>query len=387
MLPADTVASSPRAGAAPIHLARIRLREIKLALKEPFRISSGVVSERRILLLELEDSDGTSVWAECVAFESPIYSPETVDTAWLALREWLAPRLIGRPIAGPEAVHDVLERGIAGHNMAKAAVEMGCWALAAQREGVSLSKRLGRARDRVPTGISIGIQATPDALVERARRAVADGYRKIKVKIQPGSDVAFVRAVREALGSSVELMADANSAYSLADAPTLQQLDEFGLLMLEQPLHRDDLYRHSILQRKLRTPICLDESVVDVQRCEDMIALDSGRIVNIKPGRVGGFTVSRAIHDVCLANGLPVWCGGMLESGIGRAYNVALASLPNFSLPGDLSPSARYWERDVVTPEWTMDAEGMVRVPDRPGIGVSVDVGRIDDLTVRSETL
>ena len=368
-------------------IRRIALREIHLALKEPFRISSGVMSERRIMLLELHDDDGTSVWAECVAGETPNYSYETIDTAWLAIKEWLAPRVLGKAIASPEDVHSLLEKNIAGHNMAKAAVEMGYWALDAQRQGIPLAKRLGGSRSKVPTGISIGIQASPEALVQRARRAVSDGYRKIKVKIQPGADVLFVGAVRRALGDDVEIMADANSAYSLADAEHLRRLDAFGLLMLEQPLHRDDVYRHAQLQRQLKTPICLDESITDVNRCEDMIALGSGKIVNIKPGRVGGFGPSRRIHDLCERNGIPVWCGGMLESGVGRAYNVALASLPNFSLPGDLSPSARYWDRDVVKPEWTMDAEGMVQVPRGVGLGIEVDVDRVDDLTRRSETL
>jgi O-succinylbenzoate synthase len=272
--------------------------------------------------------------------------------------------------------------------MAKAAIEMGSWALAALRDGVPLATLLGGTRDRVPTGISIGIQASPEALVARATRALADGYGKIKVKIQPGADVDYVRAVREALGDGVHIMADANSAYTLADADHLAQLDALDLLMIEQPLGRDDLRRHAELQRRLRTPICLDESITDVERCEDMIALGAGRIVNIKPGRVGGFTESIAIHDLCRASGIPVWCGGMLESGIGRAYNVALASLPNFSLPGDLSPSARYWERDIVRPEWTMDADGMVAVPRAgAGIGVTPDLDRIDTLTVRTEML
>jgi O-succinylbenzoate synthase len=346
-----------------------------------------VMSERRILLLELYDADGVSTWAECVAGEFPNYSYETIDTAWLALREWLAPRLLGKPFGSPRDVHALLEKNIAGHNMAKAALEMGCWALAAQREARPLGKLLGGTRERVPTGISIGIQANPEALVQRARRAVADGYRKIKVKIQPGADVEYVRAVREGLGDDVDIMADANSAYTLGDADHLKQLDVFDLIMLEQPLSRDDLYRHAELQRRMKTRICLDESITDVNRCEDMIALQSGRIVNIKPGRVGGFGPSRAIHDLCQANGIPVWCGGMLESGVGRAYNVALASLPNFSLPGDLSPSARYWDRDIVTPEWTMDADGMVTVPTGPGLGITVDVGRVDDLTRRTETL
>ena len=371
-----------------LRLERIALREIRLPLREPFRISSGVVSERRIFLLELTEADGVTVWAECVAGENPNYSPETVDTAWYAVKEWVAPRVLGRSLDGPEVVHGLLDRDFSGHNMAKAAVEMGSWALAAEKQGVPLPQLLGGTRDRVPTGISIGIQSTPEALVERAKRALGSGYRKIKLKIQPGADVDFVGAVRSALGAAVQIMADANSAYSLADADHLQKLDAFDLIMLEQPLGRDDLVRHAELQRRLRTPICLDESITSADRAEDMIALGAGRIVNIKPGRVGGFAASKRIHDVCARHEIPVWCGGMLESGIGRAYNVALASLPNFSLPGDLSPSARYWERDIVRPEWTMDAEGMVRVPcSRPGIGVEPDVDRIDDLTIRRESL
>ena len=366
----------------------ITLREIRLALKEPFRISSGTMQERRIALLELTDRDGASCWSECVAFQLPIYSAETIDTAWMAIRDWLAPRVLGRSFDGPEAIHALLEKDIRGHNMAKAALEMGCWGLAAEVAGVPLSRLLGGTRDRVPTGISLGIQREPAALVARAQAAVRDGYRKVKVKIRPGQDVEYVRAVRAALGTSIGLMADANSAYTLDDASHLVALDEFGLIMLEQPLGDDDLVRHATLQRRMTTPICLDESVTGVDRAEDMIALGSGRIVNIKPGRVGGFAVSKAIHDICARAGIPVWCGGMLESGIGRAYNVALASLPNFSLPGDLSPSARYWDRDIVTPEWTMDDEGMVAVPrDRPGLGVALDREFVDALTVRSEVL
>jgi len=371
-----------------LRLERLALREIRLALKEPFRISSGIVSERRVLLLELSDADGTSTWAECVAGEQPNYSPETIDTAWFAIREWLAPRVLGRSFDGPEVIHGVLSQNVRGHNMAKASLEMGMWALAATKEGVSLSNRLGGTRALIPTGISLGIQASPDALVQRAKAAFAQGYRKIKLKIQPGQDVEYVRAVRGALGPEVHLMADANSAYTLDDADHLAQLDAFDLIMVEQPLGRDDLVRHAKLQRRMKTRICLDESITDAERAEDMIELGAGKIINIKPGRVGGFAVSKAIHDICERNKIPVWCGGMLESGVGRAYNVALASLPNFSLPGDLSPSARYWERDVVIPEWTMDADGMVSVPRvEPGIGITVDVARVEDLTLKRETL
>jgi O-succinylbenzoate synthase len=369
-------------------LDQITLREIRLALKEPFRISSGVMSERRILLLELIDAGGAAAWAECVAFTVPNYTPETIDTAWLAVREWLAPRLLGRPLSSAAEVHDILAENIRGHNMAKAALEMGCWALEAEALGTSLSQLLGGTRSRVPTGVSLGIQATPALLVERAVAAVAAGYNKIKLKIQPGQDIEYVRAVRAALGRNVEIMADANAAYTADDIEHLVRLDEFGLLMLEQPLGADDLLAHAELQRRMSTSICLDESITDVKRARDMIALGSGKIINIKPGRVGGFTASKAIHDLCADAGIPVWCGGMLESGIGRAHNVALASLPSFSLPGDLSPSARYWARDIVSPEWTMDAAGTVGVPrDRPGIGVDVDVQRIESLTSRGEVL
>lgn len=371
-----------------IELEKLVLREIRLPLREPFQISSGTVTERRIGLLELHAAGGERVWAECVAGERPNYSPETLDTAWLAIREWIAPRLLGVTLAAPDEVHARLQDGIRGHRMAKAAVEMGCWALAAELEGQPLSTYLGGVRERIATGISLGMQPSPQALVEKARAAVAAGYRKVKLKIGPGADVDYVGAVREALGPDAHLMADANSAYTIDDAEHLARLDAFGLMMIEQPLAPDDLVRHAHLQRRLATPLCLDESITGLDRAEDMVALESGRIINIKPGRVGGFHSSLAIHAFCLARGIPVWCGGMLESGVGRAYNVALASLDGFTLPGDLSPSARYWTRDIVTPEWTMNAEGMVDVPRaRPGLGVDVDEDRVDDLTVRTETL
>jgi O-succinylbenzoate synthase len=369
-------------------IERIALREVRLALREPFRISSGVQTERRIMLLELFDASGASTWSECVAGEEPNYSEETIDTAWHAIREWIAPRVLGHAFAHPAEVHGVLARDFRGHNMAKAAVEMGCWGLAAVLDGVPLARLIGGTRERVDTGISIGIQSSPEALAERACAAVASGYRKVKLKIQPGADVEFVRAVRAAVGPDISLMVDANSAYTLADAALLRQLDDFALIMIEQPLAHDDLVRHAKLQKLLATPLCLDESITSVERAEDMITLGSGRIINIKPGRVGGYSASLAIHDLCMRHGIPVWCGGMLESGVGRAYNVALASLPNFTLPGDLSPSRRYWERDLVDPEWTMDANGQVQVPlERAGLGVTPDLARIEELTVHHEVL
>lgn len=371
-----------------LRLEKIELREIRLALKEPFEISSGVVVERRILLVQLQDTDGVQGWGECVAGEYPNYSPETIDTAWLALRQWIAPRVLSHEFGGPEDLFPALERDFRGHNMAKAAVEMAVWELEAQRRGVSLARLLGGVRNKIEVGISIGIQKRPEDLVARAQRYLDQGYRKVKIKIKPGADLEFLGAVRQALGPQAPLMADANSAYTLADTDLLAQLDALGLMMIEQPLAWDDLVRHAALQKRLRTPICLDESITSVDRAEDMITLGSGHIVNIKPGRVGGFRAALGIHDLCASHGIPVWCGGMLESGIGRAHNVALASLPNFTLPGDLSPSSRYWVRDIVTPEWTMDEDGMVQVPlDRPGMGVSVDLDRVEALTVRSEIL
>jgi O-succinylbenzoate synthase len=370
-----------------ITVRRLVFREIAMPLREPFRISSGVTRERRILLVEAVEGDGATGWGECVAGERPNYSPETIDTARHALREWLGPLLLGRPLGHPTEAAPLFDGAVRGHRMAKAALEMALWALQAERTGRPLAAVLGGTRAQVPVGISLGIQPNPDALVEKATAAHREGYRRVKLKIMPGSDVPFVAAVRSALPGAT-LSVDANAAYRPGDADHLAQLDRFDLAMIEQPLEPEDLCRHAELQRRLRTPICLDESITSAARAEDAAALGSARIVNIKPGRVGGHGAARAVHDACALHGIPVWCGGMLESGIGRAHNVALASLPNFSLPGDLSPSARYWERDVVTPEWTMSSEGMVQVPlGRPGLGVTVDRDRLDDLTVRLEEL
>lgn len=371
-----------------LNVQNIILREIRLPLVEPFQISSGVEHERRILLVEAHDTHGAFGWGECVAGAGPNYAPETIDTAWIMIRDWVAPRVLGQEIEHPSHVHALLERNFRGHNMAKAAVEMALWDLHAQIEGVSLAEALGGTRDKIATGISLGIQASPEALAKKAAAARAQGYRKIKVKIRPGEDVQYVRAVVGELGDASIVMADANSAYTLEDTAHLQKLDALGLLMIEQPLAWDDLRRHAELQKHLRTPLCLDESITSLDRAEDMIALQSGRIVNIKAGRVGGHTASTAIHDLCAENVIPVWCGGMLESGVGRAHNVALASLPNFTLPGDVSPSARYWAEDIVEPEWTMDSAGFVTVPrDFPGIGVEVNTKRVESLTVRCENV
>jgi O-succinylbenzoate synthase len=371
-----------------IHLDRIILREIRLPLREPFRISSGEMRDRRILLLELFDRDGAHTWAECVVDDAPNYSSETIDTAWPTIVRWLAPRLLGRDIASHTDVHALLEQDLRGHNMAKASLEMGCWAIASLQHGMPLARLLGGTRTHIATGISLGIQQDVATLVRKATESLAAGYQKVKIKIMPGRDVEWVAAVRHAVGDAAHLMADANNAYTLADADRLAQLDALHLMMIEQPLAHDDLVRHAALQARLQTPLCLDESITSLDRAQDMLTLRAGRIINIKPGRVGGFGQSLAIHDFCEEHGVPVWCGGMLESGVGRAYNVALASLPNFTLPGDLSPSARYWSEDIVTPEWTMDRDGMVAVPlAEPGLGVAVNVERIAALTVRREEL
>lgn len=367
-----------------IHIESITLHEIRLPLREPFRISSGVTTTRRILLLHLRTIDGVDAWSECVAGDLPNYSPETIDTAWLALSQWLAPRVLGKDFADLEAFDAALRQDLRGHEMARAALEMGAWALEATALGIPLAEHLGGEREVVETGISLGIQETPEQLVDKASAALAEGYRKIKIKIKPGSDLRYLEAVRSACGDDAPLMADANSAYTLDDAAHLEQLDRFALVMIEQPLAWDDVLRHAELQARLRTPICLDESITSRARAEDMIRHRAGRIVNIKPGRVGGFFESKAIHDLCARHEVPVWCGGMLESGVGRAYNVALASLGNFRIPGDVSPSARYWERDIVAPEWTM-RNGCIEVPKLPGLGVEVDAERISALTVRRE--
>lgn len=377
-----------------VRIVRVKLREIELPLAEPFRTATAVVERRRIILLEITDADGVSAWSECVAGAVPSYSPETVDGAWRALSELIIPIAMSKAFALPRHLHFALDDKVRGNHMARAAVEMGAWTIAAKRANQSLAARLaqgstleGMPRESVETGIAVGMQVSTNELIDRVRNALAEGYRRIKLKVSPGNDVEIVREVRNAVGESAPLSVDANGSYSLgsaADMVALKALDAFGLVMIEQPLGRDDLVGHARLQRMMKTSLCLDESVLDDPSVEDIIALGSGRIINLKPGRVGGFTEALAIHDRCARADVPVWCGGMLECGIGRAYNVALASLPNFSLPGDLSPSARYWQRDVITSPWTMDSSGNVRVPlDQVGIGVVVDTDYVDELTVR----
>ncbi len=361
-------------------IERAVLREIPLRLKEFFEISSGGKQDRRILLLTLE-ADGLTVWSECVAAEDPSYAYETTDTAWHVLTDFILPGIVGREFEDPE---DVLEpvRWIRGHRMASAAVEMGAWALAAEAEGVSLASKLGGVREAVPVGVSVGLKPTDEELHEAVAGYLADGYARIKIKIKPGRDVEMLSGLR-ARFPDVPFMADANSAYTLHDVSRLKELDPLKLMMIEQPLAYDDIHHHARLQAELETSVCLDESIKSAHDTELALQLGACRVINIKPGRVGGYAESLRIHDMMQAHGLPVWCGGMLESGVGRAYNVALASLPNFTLPGDISASRRYWERDIVEPEFVVE-DGLMRVPDGPGIGVRVDTERVEVLTVRS---
>ncbi len=362
-----------------MRIERAELREMPLRLREYFEISSGGKQDRRILLLTLT-GDGMEGWGECVVGEDPGYSSETTETAWHVLTDFILPRIVGRDAVGPEDVLTPVS-WIRGHRMAKACVEMASWDLAARMDGVSLAQKLGGTRTRVPVGVSVGLQKSDALLHEQVARYVDAGYSRVKIKIKPGRDVEMLAGLREHF-PDVPLMADANSAYSLADADRLEKLDALDLMMIEQPLSYDDFLEHARLQDRLRTPICLDESIESVGDLQLALELGSCRIVNIKPGRVGGHGTSRRLHDLMKDRELPVWCGGMLESGIGRAHNVALASLEGFVLPGDISASRRYWERDVVSPEFEVE-DGHMCVPDGVGIGVEPDLERIESLTVR----
>jgi O-succinylbenzoate synthase len=353
-----------------MRIEAIELRQIRLSLTAPFSTSFGTTLERSCIIVAIH-GEGVTGLAECVAFEGPWYSYETIGTAWHVLTDYLVPRLLGVDIDEPADVWTMLGP-IRGHNMAKAALEMACWDLMARARGVSLSQLLGGSRDRVPVGVSVGIQPSPAALVDVVGRFLADGYRRIKLKIAPGQDVEFVAAVRNAYPDAL-IQVDANSAYALADVDTFKRMDGFDLLLIEQPLGPDDIVDHAALQRELNTPICLDESIHSPDDVRHALDLGSCRIINIKPGRVGGHRQSRAIHDLCRARGAPVWCGGMLETNIGRAHNVALASLPGFSLPGDISASARYYAHDIAGPAFILNGDSTLTVPSGPGIGVALE--------------
>ena len=357
----------------------VEVREIRMQLREPFEISSGVSHDRRVLLVTLH-SGGITAWGECVAGETPAYSYETTDTAWSILTDLILPRVSGSVVESSADLLNVFE-GIRGHPMAKAAVEMAAWDLEAKASGGSLASLVGGVRDRVPVGVSIGLQPTDDELHRKVADYIEEGYARIKIKIKPGRDVGMLRGLRDRFGD-VSLMADANSAYSLEDLPRLRELDELDLMMIEQPLAHDDYLDHARLQCEMETPICLDESIRSARDAALALELGACRIINIKPGRVGGLFEAKAIHDLCVEHDMPVWCGGMLESGIGRAHNLALASLPGFTLPGDISASKRYWKKDIVTPEFVLN-RGVIDVPSGPGIGVEVREDLVDAWSVR----
>jgi O-succinylbenzoate synthase len=365
-------------------VCELTLREVPMKLITPFETSMERTVVRRILLIEA-DVDGATGWGECVAGETPSYSPETVETAWHILRDFLWPLLKGREFRSAADVWDLLGR-VRGHNMAKGGLEAAIWDAEARQKGVPLASLLGGTHEEIACGVSIGIKESLDELVAAVRKELAAGYQRVKIKIKPGWDLAPVQRLRQDF-PRMRLMVDANSAYRLADWPLLKQLEGFYLMMIEQPLGWDDIYGHAELQKKLETPLCLDECIHSEEHARAALALGACKIINIKLGRVGGFSMAKRIHDLCQQHDVPVWCGGMLESGIGRAHNIALSSLPNFALPGDVTASRRYWEEDIIEPEVTVSPQGTIRVPTGPGIGFEPRRERIEKLTARKERL
>lgn len=368
-----------------MQIQQIELIEIRMPLVHFFETSFGRTTERRILLVRVLDSDGVEGWGECTAGEGPFYSEEWTESAWAVMHDWLAPMVVGRKFDAAIDVNELM-RTVRGNRMAKAAIETAGWDLEAKRLGRPLWQHLGGVRSEIPCGVSIGIKDTPEDLLETIAAELEAGYQRIKLKIKPGWDVKIVEQVR-ARFPSIQLMADANSAYSLGDVPLFQALDEFQLMMVEQPLAHDDITEHAKLQRQIRTPVCLDESIHHQRDAEYAIKSKACGVINIKLGRVGGYAEALEIERVARENGIPVWCGGMLESGIGRAHNIALSTLAGFTLPGDVSASARYWHEDIIKPAVTVSNQGTIVVPDVPGIGFGVNRERIKALTVRRETI
>src|SRR5580700_1103476 len=364
-----------------IRLEHITLREIRMPLLHFFETSFGRTTERRIVLVEVS-SGGVSGWGEVTAGEDPFYNEEWTESAWLILRDYVAPRVLRHDFA---CASDVGARSghIRGHMMARGGLEVAVWDLEARMLGKPLYQHIGGgARAEIPCGVSIGIQDSVPQLIQKIETELAAGYQRIKMKIKPGWDFDVVRQVRKRF-PDILLMADANSAYTLADAPVLRNLDEFDLMMIEQPLAHDEIIDHAKLQAQLKTPICLDECIRSAHQAEQAIAMDAGRIINIKLGRVGGFAEAKRVHAVAQVAGIPVWCGGMLESGIGRAHNIALSTLLNFTLPGDVSASQRYWSRDIIQPPVEVSSRGTIVVRDEPGFGYELDREFLDSITIR----
>jgi o-succinylbenzoate synthase len=362
----------------------IILRELHIPLVRPFETSFGVTRERRILLAEVR-SEGLTGWGECTAGERPFFSAETTDTAWQVITRELGPMLASEaPDHGGDCPR--IFRQVRGNRMAKAALENAIWDLEAQREGISLSRLLGGVRDVIPCGVSLGIQSSIPELLSIIERELEAGYQRIKLKCKPGWDVEVFDRVRNRW-PEITLSCDANSAYRLGDIEHLVSFDAFDLLMIEQPLWHDDFYYHSMLQKQIQTAICLDESIRNRRDALAAIEMESCKIINIKLGRVGGFSEAIHVHNAAQERGIQVWCGGMLESGVGRSHNIALASLENFSLPGDVSASARYWREDIIEPEVTVSPLGEIAISDSPGRGYEVRTELVERLTVRKESI
>jgi O-succinylbenzoate synthase len=362
----------------------ITLTHLRMPLVLPFETSFGRSNERDCIMITI-NADGLTGYGECVADHDPGYAYETSGTAWHVLSEFIIPSILGQDIAD---ANDFQSRVaiIRGHPMAKAGVEMSIWDLIGKREGKSLQQLLGGNKPRISVGVSVGLQESPTALVRRVEAYLKDGYGRIKIKIKPGRDVEDACAVRAAF-PNIKLQVDANSAYTLESAISLLPLDELDLLLIEQPLFEDDIWDHAKLQKEFRTPLCLDESILSARHARYAIEMGACRIINIKAGRVGGLSQAVAIHDLCQAQQVPVWCGGMLETGIGRAANMALASLPNFSLPGDISASARYYSRDITHEVFTLNPDSTIDVPTYPGLGVTLNEQAVQQYTLRTETL
>jgi len=366
-----------------MRIEKIELRHIKMELVSPFVTSMGTEYDEEHIIVRV-DGEGITGWGESVAEGTPFYSYETVQTAWHILSDFLIPDILGKDLSGIDEAVQLWSR-VRGHMMAKAGLEAALWDLFAKSKNISLSKMLGGVKGKIDVGVSIGIQSSANELIKKVEAYLKEGYKRIKIKIAPGNDLAFVKALRKEF-PKILLQVDANSAYTLNDIAIFKAMDDDNLLLIEQPLGYEDIYDHSKLQRELKTPICLDESIHSLDDTRAAIELKSCGIINIKPGRVGGFTESKLIHDYCAEKNIPVWHGGMLESGIGRAGNVALASLPNFTLPGDISASKRYYKNDIVVPEFLVNQDGTMDVPVKPGIGVEVDNEMLKKVTVRKQT-
>jgi O-succinylbenzoate synthase len=362
----------------------VTLREIQMPLVHFFETSFGRTYSRRILLVTVQ-ADGVKGWGECVAGEDPFYSSEWIDSAWPTITRYLAPALLGRTVESGREVPPLFAK-VRAHRMAKAAVENAVWDAEATLKQQPLWKLLGGSRREIPCGVSIGIQDSVDQLLEKIQTELAAGYRRIKVKVKPGWDVNILEKIRSRW-ADITLSCDANSAYTLDQAEHLRSFDQFNLLMIEQPLWDDEIYYHARLQKQLRTAICLDESIVGARAAAFALEIEACRIINVKVGRVGGFTEAVHIHEICHQKNVPVWCGGMLESGLGRAHNIALSTLENFRLPGDVSASKRYWKEDIIDPEVQVSPQGLIAISDEPGTGYKVKEDLIEKLTVRKETL